>query len=98
MYFVFVALTLVAGLVSFVCGIIILIHAFKESIGQGLLSFVCAPYLLYYALVKFQHERKGLILAGWFASIILAVVFQAVGTMFAIDPAPPQFNDDLSDF
>ena len=44
--------------------IIILIAAFQEDVVQGLLS-LCVPfYILYYMFAKFEHEKKGLIIAG----------------------------------
>ncbi len=54
-----------------VCGIIILIHAFKESVGQGLLCFCVPIYILYYAFVRFEHPKKNLIIGLWLGCFIL---------------------------
>lgn len=63
---------------GFVCGIIILIHAFKASVGQGFLC-LCVPfYVLYYAFTKFQHEKKNLILAVWLGSLILGSILNVM--------------------
>jgi hypothetical protein len=63
------------GLVSLVCGIIILIHAFtKGGVVQGILC-LCVPfYVLYYGFAKFEHEKKNLILAGWLGAIVIQVI------------------------
>lgn len=54
------------GLAGFVCGIIILIDAFKSEWWKGLLCLVtCGLYMLYYAFVEFKHEKKWLIVAIW---------------------------------
>jgi len=54
-------------LAAFVCSIIILIHAFKASVGQGFLC-LCVPfYVFYYAFARFEHPKKNVILAVWLA-------------------------------
>lgn len=67
-------LALVFGLVAFVCAIIVLIHAFKNGGAlQGILC-LCVPfYIWYYMFAKFEHEKKNLIIAGYFGGIILQV-------------------------
>lgn len=49
------------GLVSLVCVIIILVHAFQNSIWKGLAALLCGLYLIYYAIFEFEHEHKWLI-------------------------------------
>ena len=75
----FSILGMLFSLVSFVCSIIILIHAFKNEIWKGIVGLLCGLYLLYYGFVEFQHEKKGLILGVWLGSIVLAVICQMVG-------------------
>jgi translocator protein len=58
-------------LVGLVCSIIILIHAFKASVGQGLLCLCIPFYVLYYAFARFEHPKKNLILAVWLGSFII---------------------------
>lgn len=74
MWMAFYALAGVLGLVAFVCALIIVVHAFKTSTGQGLLCVFVPCYILYFAFAKFEHKRKGLILAGMIGSPILAAV------------------------
>ena len=71
------ALALVFQLVAFVCAIIVLIHAFKNGGAlQGILC-LCVPfYIIYYMFAKFEHEKKNLIIAGYFGGIIIALVIQ----------------------
>ena len=73
------ALALVFNLVAFVCAIIVLIHAFKNGGAlQGILC-LCVPfYILYYMFAKFEHPKKNLIIAGYLAGIVLALVIQFV--------------------
>lgn len=60
-----VSFVVIAGLVSIICGIIILIGAFQNSVWKGLLSIFCGIYLLYFALFEFQHPNKWLIVVLW---------------------------------
>lgn len=74
----FLALGAVCYLVAFVCGIIILISAFQEDVIQGVLC-LCVPfYALYYAIVRFQHEKKMLILGGWLGATVLGAICMAI--------------------
>ncbi|HLK59563.1 MAG TPA: hypothetical protein VKU00_23575 [Chthonomonadaceae bacterium] len=66
-------------LVGFVCAIIILIDAFKNEIWKGIVAFLCWIYMLYYAFAEFQHEKKGLILAGWIIGGVLGGVLLNMG-------------------
>jgi len=68
-------LGLVFNLVALVCAIIVLIHAFKNGGAlQGILC-LCVPfYIIYYMFAKFEHEKKNLIIGGYFGGVILAVV------------------------
>ena len=74
-----IALALVFQLVAFVCAIIVLIHAFKNGGAlQGILC-LCVPfYIIYYMFAKFEHEKKNLIIGGYFGGIIIALVIQFV--------------------
>ncbi len=57
--------------VGVVCHIIILIHAFKSSVGTGFLCLCVPCYILYYMFNEFEHEKKGLIIAGYFIGAIV---------------------------
>jgi hypothetical protein len=87
----------VLGLVSLVCGIIILIGAFKESLAQGLLSLLVPFYILYYAFARFQHPKKGLVVGGWLGAAILAgVLVNGATAWFGPDVAAQEgMGDDF---
>jgi hypothetical protein len=76
-------LSVIFAIVALVATIIILIHAFQASTGQGFLC-LCVPfYILYYAFARFEHPRKGLILAallvGWGLAIALNLAATVAG-------------------
>jgi benzodiazapine receptor len=62
------------SIISLICSIIILIHAFKSSVGEGFLCLCVPCYILYYAFAKFEHDKKGLIIAGWLGSSIINTI------------------------
>ncbi len=78
-------LALVGAVLSLVCNIIILIDAFKKSVGTGFLCLCVPCYILYYMFSVFEHDKKGLIIAGYFIGALLAGIGQAtlmpMGTM-----------------
>lgn len=67
------------GLVALVCEIIILIHAFKRSVGTGFMVLCIPCYILYYAFAQFEHPQKNLIVGGLIASLVLSSVFYGAG-------------------
>ena len=67
-------LAILLYLVALVCSIIILIHAFKASVGQGFLCLCIPFYILYYAFARFEHPKKNLILVAWLVCGILGGV------------------------
>ena len=81
------------ALIGFVGAVIILIHAFKTSVGQGFLC-LCVPfYILYYAFAKFQHPKKGLIIALFLGGTIIGGVLQQVGAAMAVSSLQKQLGD-----
>ena len=76
----FLGLGSLCALISLVCWIIILIHAFtKGGALQGILCFCFWPYTIYYAIAKFQHPKKNLIVIGYLVGGIIAGVFYGLG-------------------
>lgn len=74
----------VLNLVGFACSIIILIHAFKASVGQGFLCLCIPFYVLYYAFARFEHEKKTLIIGVWLGSFILGGVLYGMSVGAAL--------------
>jgi benzodiazapine receptor len=69
-------LAIPVGIIGFICGIIIVIHAFQNQIWKGLLSLFCGIYTIVYAITEFDHDKRPLILTGYLASAGLGIVLQ----------------------
>jgi hypothetical protein len=54
-----------------VCHVIVLFHAFKDSLVTGLL-YICIPcYAAYYVIFRFEHSSKLLIVICYFFGLIV---------------------------
>lgn len=80
---IFLLIALACSLVSLVCNLIIIVDAFKKSVGTGFLVLCVPCYILYYMFTQFEHEQKTLIIAGSLGGGILSNVFQALGGGFS---------------
>ncbi|ADO75650.1 hypothetical protein [Stigmatella aurantiaca] len=67
------------ALVTLVCAVFLLLHAFRRSVGTGMMVLLIPFYVLFYAFSQFEHPRKNLILAGFFGCSVLAAVFLGLG-------------------
>ena len=56
------------------CSLLILIHAFKRSVGTGCMVLGIPFYILYYAFSQFDHPRRNWIVAGWLGSVVPGLV------------------------
>mgnify|MGYP001499533310 CR=1 FL=1 len=74
------------GLVSSVCGIIILISAFQDEVIEGILCLLCPFYILYYGGWKFDHDKRALIMVGWLGPIFLYIVILGITSLFVAAP------------
>lgn len=68
----------VCGVGGFICTVIILIHAFQNSVAKGLLCLCVPCFILYYMFAEFQHPNKGLIIAGALLGNTLSGVLQSL--------------------
>lgn len=75
----------IAGLIFW---LIILIDAFKNEVWKGIVGFICGLYLLYYAIVEFQHEKKWLIVGGWLGCQIIGVACYMAGAASMMSSTP----------
>lgn len=67
------------GIGGFVCGIIILIEAFKDEVWKGFVCLLCGFYTLWYAFTDFEHDNKWGVVLGWlFGSIIASGLFNLI--------------------
>ena len=78
MALVIMGLAAIFSILSLICSIIILIHAFKSSVGEGFMCLCIPCYILYYAFAKFEHEKKGLIIAGRLGSGVINGILQGI--------------------
>ncbi len=76
-------LVIILYVAALACSILILIHAFKASVGQGFLCLCIPFYVLYYAFARFEHEKKNLIIAVWLGAGILAGILAGMSGGFA---------------
>jgi benzodiazapine receptor len=84
------------GVITLVCAVFLLIHAFRRSLGTGMMVLLVPCYMLVYAFSQFEHPRKNLILAGFFGGSVLAAVFLGLGAhaleqVMLRPPPPPVF-------
>ena len=75
----FSAAAVVLALVSASCFALVLVHAFRRSVGTGVMVLCIPAYNLVYGYRQFEHRWKGAVLAGWVGGLVLAAVAQAVG-------------------
>jgi len=77
-----------AGLACFVVGLVaalvIVVHAFRSSLSQGFLCLLVPLYIIYYAFARFEHRRRGLVIALLIAGFGLGMVLTEVGAARAI--------------
>jgi len=77
---IFFFLAVILYIASFVCSLIILIHAFNTEMVKGLLCLCLPFYVLYYAFTQYYSENKGLILGVWLGGNVLAsILIMAAG-------------------
>ncbi len=46
------------ALVSLGCWLVVLVHAFGNSVWKGIGALLCGLYWLFYAIFEFEHEYK----------------------------------------
>ena len=74
-------LTGLLGLISSVCGIIVLVSAFQDEFLEGILCLFIPFYILYYGGWKFDHDKRALILVGWLGTIFIWFVILVIAAM-----------------
>lgn len=67
-------LVLVGSLSMLVCTVIMLIAAFKRSVGTGFLS-LCVPFWIYFfAFKQYQSPKKKVVISIWLAAHVLYII------------------------
>jgi len=83
----FFVLGILCGVVAFVCSIVILVHAFtKGGVLQGILCLCIPFYILFYALLMFEHPKKNTILTMWIGAHVLTIVFFRMSGAMMLHP------------
>ena len=75
---------LLFSLVSLACSIMILIHAFQQSVGKGFLCLCVPCYIIYYMFSEFQHPQKTLIITGFWVGSIVSGAINGMAQMSAM--------------
>jgi hypothetical protein len=100
MWMVMYGVAALIGLVGLGCFAVVVAHAFRHSTAQGVLCLLVPFYVLYYAIVRFEHPRKGALVAGMVVAPLLAgYTFNAATAVFGPDvtAGEPDFEDDFPD-
>lgn len=79
-------LSYIAGAISVVCWIIVLIRMFKESALKGILGLICGLYAFIWGWMNSGAGLKNVMLI-WTLAIVLGVVGGAIGG-FSAFPRP----------
>ena len=73
-------LALIAGLVSLVCFILVLIKLFQtEGVLLGILGLICSIYAFIWGWMKNEEQGIRQIMIYWTAAIVAGIVFQMLG-------------------
>jgi hypothetical protein len=75
-------LGMLCSLVSVVCWIIVLVHAFRNEVWKGIVGLICGLYALYYGFTEYDADNKGTLMAVWIGSIVLGIIFRIMGGGF----------------
>jgi hypothetical protein len=65
-------------LIGLFCSALVLVHAFRRSVGTGVMVLCVPVYNVYYAFSQFEHRRKGAVLFGYLGCLVLGCFLQAV--------------------
>lgn len=65
------------------CFLVVVVHAFRRSVGTGVMVLLIPPYHFVYGFSQFEHRFKGPILAGWMGGLVLGLVLRAVALSVA---------------
>lgn len=82
--------------VSAIFALVILINAFKESVGQGLLCMFVPLYILYYAFARYSGSKKGLVITGWLGANAVGVTLILVGGLLAANDAVAEYEGQVA--
>jgi len=70
---------LLCHLIAVVCFALVLVHAFKRSVGTGFMVLCIPIYNVVYGFTQFEHRYKGAVLGGWLGLFVLGIVLRTLG-------------------
>lgn len=76
--------------ISAVCAVLILVHAFRRSVGTGVMVLCIPFYMAVYAFTQFEHRWKGLIVTTWLATLLLSATISAAGLQLSVGVTGPR--------
>ncbi|MFC1699834.1 hypothetical protein ACFL1I_07785 [Candidatus Omnitrophota bacterium] len=85
---------------SLIGGIILLVAAFKKSIGTGLLTLLVPFYIFYFAFAQYNSENKGKVIMLWlggFGLMIISIFIYGAAMMGTFIPALQQQVAQISE-
>lgn len=83
-------LAALSALVAACCAGVIVVHAFRRSLGTGMIVLFVPAYLPVYAFSQFEHRLKGWISSGLLAFSILAAVLYGLSVQRVIPHVEPR--------
>jgi len=81
MSIVFGILGAVFGLAGLGCWVTIMMDAFEDEVWKGLLCLCIPLYVLYYAVVEFDHDKKWLVLLVYLLGTPLGITLFTLAFM-----------------
>ncbi len=82
------ALGLVLLVIGLACGLVIVVDAFRSSVGQGVLALLVPFYVVYYAFARFDRPRRALVIAIWLTGVIVGGALVQISELSAMSHAP----------
>lgn len=68
----------VLGIITLIMSIVLIVNAFKVSVGQGLLSLFIPLYIFYFAFARYASPRKAAVLATWLIAMVGGVTCEVL--------------------
>lgn len=67
-------LALVGSITMFVLSIVILVAAFKKSVGTGFLCLCIPFYIYFFVFARYQSPKKKLMISLWLGAHVLYII------------------------
>jgi hypothetical protein len=71
-------LSIVLGVVSLVCWIMVLIPIFKDNVGLGILGIICGLFAFIYGWIKVKEYNIQKVMLVWTIVFVLTILLQVI--------------------